>query len=169
MYIFTKHTTNYKTIYPDAEKLYGPYQRKDGRWIVVILQGKKKRTLLAARLILEITVGRQLVGDETVDHIDGNNQNDSPENLQVLSIRDNAAKSADVTGLREWQADPNFAEKRSEMVNGHRNARAAFTAEEVEYIRSQPNYYGLVRDLMAEFGVCRKTIQKVRTGVSYFR
>lgn len=75
-------------------KVYGPYLRKDGRKHVVIvyLDGTKK-TKSYPKFLLENKIGRELVNDETCDHIDGDFTNDDPNNLQVLSLPKNIIKS----------------------------------------------------------------------------
>jgi hypothetical protein len=43
------------------------------------------RTILISRLVAATTLGRPLRRDEYVHHVDGNKQNNSPDNLMVLS------------------------------------------------------------------------------------
>lgn len=75
--------------------LYGPYIRnEDGRAIVVIRRKGKSTTKLYAKCKLEIKLGRKLQKEETVDHKDGNIQNDRFYNLTLLSRPANAYKSA---------------------------------------------------------------------------
>lgn len=71
------------------DKMYGPYQRKDGRWIVVF--GKK--TISYPKWLYEQHHKVKLTDQETIDHIDNNPNNNDISNLQVLSRADNARKS----------------------------------------------------------------------------
>lgn len=84
---------NLVPIYGPQVKLRGPYLwKKNNRQVYDVHDGKKWKTCLTARLLLEIKLGRKLTRDETVDHIDDNPLNDSIDNLQVLSRSENAAK-----------------------------------------------------------------------------
>lgn len=74
-------------------KLYGPYQRKDGRLQLVIYNEGKTTTVSYPKYLMEQHLGRKLNDDETVDHIDNDPLNNNLSNLQVLSRRDNALKS----------------------------------------------------------------------------
>ncbi len=75
-------------------KIYGPYTRKDGRKQVVILrEDGTKTTKSYPRILMEKYLGRELLPEETVDHIDGDFTNDNLSNLQILSLADNARKA----------------------------------------------------------------------------
>src|SRR5690606_36242053 len=86
-------------LYPEYTKVYGPYTRKDSRRILVFTGPGGRTTRQLAKVILEIKLGRRLINDETVDHIDGNVLNDSSDNLQVLSLADNIKKSNPVKNI----------------------------------------------------------------------
>lgn len=76
-----------------THKIYGPYIRKsDNRKYVVVqnFQGRKAYTVMYARYLKEISIGRYLASDEQVHHIDGNLSNDVLENLQVMKQDDHA-------------------------------------------------------------------------------
>lgn len=76
-------------------KIYGPYLRKDGRKHLCIINADGTKTTKSySKHILEQKIGRQLTGQETTDHIDNNKSNDDPENLQVLSLKENSIKAA---------------------------------------------------------------------------
>ena len=75
-------------------KIYGPYLRKDGRkHVVIVREDGTKTTKSWPRVLMEKSLGRELLPEETVDHIDGNFSNDSLNNLQLLSLEDNARKA----------------------------------------------------------------------------
>lgn len=81
----------------DIMKVYGPYTRKDGRQHVVIIHGDGTRqTKSYPRYLLEQSLGRELTGDETVDHTDNNYENNNLSNLQILSRSDNAKKGMSI-------------------------------------------------------------------------
>src|SRR5258708_14155411 len=86
----------YKRLYPEYDRLYGPFRRKqDGRKHVCLYKTitKDKLTISYPKLLIELITGRKLAPWETVDHIDGNFTNDRLENLQILPRLDNAKKS----------------------------------------------------------------------------
>lgn len=75
-------------------KIYGPYLRKDGRkHIVIVHPCGRKQTKSYPKYLLEQKIGRELIGDETCDHIDDDFTNDESSNLQVLSRPKNIIKS----------------------------------------------------------------------------
>jgi hypothetical protein len=79
-----------RTIY----KTYGPYTRKDGRKHVIhIYNDKSRETQSYPRYLMEKYLGRKLLAEETVDHINEDYTDDRPENLQLLSREENARKS----------------------------------------------------------------------------
>lgn len=74
-------------------KTYGPYTRDDGRkHIIIIHDDGRRQTKSWPRVILEKKLGRELLDSETVDHVDNDFTNDDPNNLQPLSLIDNAKK-----------------------------------------------------------------------------
>src|ERR1700757_1349749 len=84
-------------LYPEYNKIYGPYVRKiDNRKIISLSCIGKKGSIAKqlARILLEIKLNRRLDINETVDHIDGDITNDAIDNLQLLSREDNAGKAA---------------------------------------------------------------------------
>lgn len=81
-------------LYGAGWNLYGPYTSgEDKRRRVVMVRGEEKTTRLFAKLRLEVSLGRRLIDDEEVDHIDNDELNDKLENLQPLSRADNIRKS----------------------------------------------------------------------------
>ena len=75
-------------------KIYGPYTRKDGRKHVIIIHDDGRRqTKSYPRLIMEQHLGRELTEEETVDHINNDFTDDRIENLQLLSLAENASKA----------------------------------------------------------------------------
>lgn len=75
-------------------KIYGPYLRKDGRkHIVIVHDDGLKQTQSYPRYLMEQHLGRRLLDNETVDHINEDFTDDRLENLQLLARDENAAKS----------------------------------------------------------------------------
>jgi hypothetical protein len=82
-----------KQLYGDV-RLSKVYDCKDGRKRIDVISENYRKTFQLAKIILEVKLGRVLIGTETVDHIDGDKSNDHPDNLRVLSLSNNAADSA---------------------------------------------------------------------------
>lgn len=78
-------------LYPEYHTVYGPYVRPDKRKIIILYDGTKRSARQYAKILLELKLGRRLVNDETVDHIDRDFTNDAPDNLRVLSRSDNSS------------------------------------------------------------------------------
>ncbi len=75
-------------------RIYGPYLRKDGRKHVVIIHDDGTRqTKSYPRLLMEQYLGRELLEEETVDHINEDFTDDRIENLQLLTREENSAKA----------------------------------------------------------------------------
>lgn len=86
------HTNNLAD-HPFSEYyLYVSLDKKRGRKIAILINGKLRMTMLLSRYLMSISLGRILSPDETVDHIDGDKANDSLDNLQILSRRENIIK-----------------------------------------------------------------------------
>lgn len=74
-------------------KIYGPYVRKDGRsHICIVHDNGKKQTKSYPRYLMEIYLNRELLPEETIDHINNDFTDNRIENLQILSLSDNAKK-----------------------------------------------------------------------------
>jgi hypothetical protein len=67
-------------------KVHGPYKRRDGRQIVIIIENNgKRRTVSYPKWLMEIQLGRQLDPNlETVDHIDSDFNNNELSNLRIM-------------------------------------------------------------------------------------
>lgn len=66
----------------------------ENRQTLALYNSKEDRTSTQyARYLLAVSLGRFLTEEEQVDHIDGDKTNNSIDNLQILSKRDNILKS----------------------------------------------------------------------------
>ncbi len=79
-------------LYPEYDSVLGPYFRKDGRKHIVLNNSKAKykevgktKTISFPKALMEVHLGRKLLPDETVDHIDRDKTNDELSNLAVCS------------------------------------------------------------------------------------
>jgi hypothetical protein len=78
-------------------RIYGPYENatnNNRKHIVIIHDDGRRQTKSYPKYLLEQKIGRELVGDETCDHIDEDFTNDDPSNLQILTRLDNIKKHA---------------------------------------------------------------------------
>lgn len=75
-------------------KVHGPYKRKDGRQIVIVVENNgKRRTVSYPKWLMEMQLGRRLDPDlETVDHIDSNFDNNNLDNLRVMPRDEHSAE-----------------------------------------------------------------------------
>lgn len=140
------------------------YTCKDSRRRVDYGVVGKVKTHLLARAILEIKLGRPLTSNETVDHLDEDKTNDTAENLQVLSPSDNIKKS------RKHRPHPTLgrAQPIHERKRGDKNGMAKLRNDLVASCREQ-FWAGDVtkKQLMAELGVCYKTVRSMLSGETY--
>lgn len=67
-------------------KIHGPYKRKDGRQIVIVIEDDgTRRTVSYPKWLLELQLGRKLDPNlETVDHWDSNIDNNNLDNLRIV-------------------------------------------------------------------------------------
>jgi hypothetical protein len=78
-------------------KVHGPYKRRDGRQIVVVVEDDvngcaTRRTVSYPKWLMELQIGRKLDPNlETVDHIDSNFDNNSLDNLRVVPRAEHSA------------------------------------------------------------------------------
>lgn len=72
-------------LYKNCE-IYGPYKsKKDKRSRIVIRWPDKSLTCISyPKYLMELHLGRYLNDDETIDHIDGNVENNDLSNFQIL-------------------------------------------------------------------------------------
>jgi len=77
-------------------KILGPYKRKnDGRWTINIIKDDGRKTSMSyPKYLIEQNLGRKLLHDETVDHIDRDVDNNSLENLRVIERAEHAKMDA---------------------------------------------------------------------------
>lgn len=90
----TEQVEALKEIYGfNTVKIYGPYLDSDNRRILHINMDGKNRCRQLAAWLAEIKYGRRMIRGETVDHIDEDKTNDSINNLQILTQKENAIKA----------------------------------------------------------------------------
>jgi hypothetical protein len=74
-------------------KVHGPYKRRDGRQIVIVVENNgKRRTVSYPKWLMELQMGRRLDPNlETVDHIDSNIDNNDLSNLRLVPREEHSA------------------------------------------------------------------------------
>jgi hypothetical protein len=152
-------------IYPEYTKVHGPYNSGKDKRARVILRNSEaglKTCKLLARIIIECNISRQLTSQETVDHIDGNPLNDSLDNLQILSLSENARKSAlgnkHSLGIKQTEAH-----KRS----GSKNGKAKLSDLDILEIRKDFRINPVIDFFVNKYNLSRRTIENIITGRSY--
>lgn len=68
----------------DGCKVYGPYKGRDGRERVCVIFDNVRKTVSYPKYLMEKHLDRYLESWETVDHIDGDYENNQLSNLRVL-------------------------------------------------------------------------------------
>ena len=72
----------------DNCKIYGPYLRKDQRMHVIIIFPEGRRTTVSyPKYLMECHLNRFLDKNETIDHIDGNFNNNAFDNLRIMDLK----------------------------------------------------------------------------------
>ncbi len=104
-------------------KVYGPYTRADGRKHVILYDGVKRTTLSYPRYLMANHLGRDLLPEETVDHIDGDFTNDAIENLQILTREENSAKEGEVVAFICPQCRTRFELRSKKLRNSRVNGK----------------------------------------------
>jgi hypothetical protein len=161
-------------LYGDC-KLYGPYPFKDGR-LRCTLTGINanvgfSRFISFPKLLMECHLKRRLGDDETVDHIDGNNNDIC--NLQILSRVANALKAFD-DGKSSSDHLVNYSKSQAGRDASAERFRAnnpnAVFDDHATIIKIRNDYKGLVAsetELAIQFGVSKRAIYNLLVGNSY--
>lgn len=149
-------------------KISKPYTRPDGRKHVIITRDDGTKTTRSyPRYLLEEKLGRPLLDDETVDHIDGDFTNDSPENLRSLSRSENSAWAWKTGNSKPTPMRDDLKKMHRARINGVKNPLAKFTETQVSELRLRQKYHGCVGDWANEFMVSKRTMQNLLSGISY--
>ena len=87
-------------------KVYGPYKRKDGRQHVILKKDKIKITVSYPKYLMELHIGRKLLENETIDHIDRDINNNNFDNLRIIDKvkheREDAIRNKDIKVKCSW-------------------------------------------------------------------
>ena len=154
-------------LYAEYDTVYGPYLCGDGRKRVTLFnkETKAQTTRQLAKVRLEVKIGRKLIGKETVDHKDENKTNDDTNNLQVLSVSDNARKSSlgrtRTLGIKQ-------TEKTKNKFRGEFNGLSKISNEKVKEFREE-FFSGRTskKEIINDSGLTRKSVENFLKGKSY--
>ncbi len=81
--------------YPEFKSGYIITHKKEGRrYVVLVRRDQTKCCTSYARFLMSVKLGRRLRKEEQVDHIDEDKTNDSVDNLQIITQKDNLHKNA---------------------------------------------------------------------------
>lgn len=85
-------TIDFYNLLAEARKVHGPYHRRDGRQIVIIVNDDgSRRTVSYPKFLVEEHLGRQLDPDlETIDHMDSNFDNNDITNLRIVPRKEHS-------------------------------------------------------------------------------
>lgn len=98
--------------------------------------------------------------DLDVNHLDGNKQNNSPENLQWCTRSLNVKHAWDI-GLKRSYESPCIWRK------GDAHPRAKLSAVQVSKIRSLLSAGSLQREIAAKFGITQSHVSAIKRGVKW--
>ncbi len=157
-----------KKLYPEMESIGTPAYMCNGtrlHFSMKLINGKRK-SVQYARLLLECSIGRRLIGNETVDHIDGNVANNEIYNLQVLSKSDNCRKGSNDINRRKVAEINSIRMKGNKIAIGNDNGMAKLSDIQLSEIRifQRDHYRGQDKILADQYGVSRELISKIRRG-----
>jgi hypothetical protein len=161
-------------LYGRGYTLYGPYIGKDGRYRSILYKDKTRTTVSYPKLLLECSLGRLLLPNETCDHKDGDFSNNSLSNLQVLTRRDNVIK-AHKDGIHSSQVDRLRNHAKSKQGREASRARllennplSLWSYEEVVSLRNSFLKREVsVEDIAIKYDTGFRTVKDMLTGKNY--
>lgn len=159
---------SYKKLYDDVARIVGIYEYPNGNKIRLMLTVQlvdgKFRNCSYPKAIYEIHLGRKLkFPDETVDHINNNPMDNRIENLQILSLSENAKKAhADGICYRTPKGTKvNFD------ANGDSSGKSLISNDDVLKYRRLFSNGCSKYEIISETGLSRRTVENFLFGVSY--
>jgi hypothetical protein len=161
------------SLYPNMVSVGSPFYIVNRTRIAtkIVFADRSKKCIQVAKLLYEAHIGRRLVNDETVDHIDGNALNNSIDNLQLLSFISNAVKGPSAVNrakVNKINRD-RLLGKILPHVQGSNNAKAVLSESQVVDIKTKQltHYRGQDKILAMEYGISREVISAIRRGKTW--
>lgn len=123
-----------------------------GYLVVNLWKANKGTVLYVHRLLAEAFIG-PCPPKGSVNHIDGDRLNNSLENLEYMSLRDNSQD--------QWA--------KGRGCSGERNGHAKLSREQAQAIHSRANSGERTCDLAREFGLDSSTVSQIKNGARWGR
>lgn len=161
--------TAYINLYPEVSYLTGIYSQQHNTnqriLLIVTLVSGKRETRSYPRAIMELHIGRILdYPNETVDHIDNDPLNNKIENLQIISLANNA-KKAHADGIA--YKPPKGVRVSDHDTNGSANSMSKISEEQVLKYRRQYTSGRSKKAIIDECGLTRKSVENFLFGRTY--
>lgn len=143
------------------DKIYGPYKRTDGRWIIII----NGITKSYPKYLYEKHHNVVIVEPDTIDHIDGNPNNNDIINLRVLHRKENAR----LGNINKIPASGyTWSTRQKKLISGDFNQAAKLTNQQVTKYRELYRYAKITKNqIMKETGMCRRSVENFLDGKTY--
>jgi hypothetical protein len=156
-------------------KVYGPYQGPDKRLRVsIIFPSGKKKTLSYPKYLVECHLDCYLLGDLTIDHIDGNFLNNTLSNLRIIErvahCGDDAIRNKDLTLECKW-CGRLFTIEGKTLKQRNRRKSSGFcsrscTGKYGKYIQQGGDPYGLASIIIEKYKM--KDFLDLKSNISEF-
>lgn len=149
-------------------KIYKVFHNKEKRNYAILVpldnSNKKRTTISYARYLMSVKEGRILNSWEEVDHIDNNKQNDSLDNLQILTKKQNKEKQIKTLSHQMCKLKcPNCGKifyrrkNKTHLIKGgtytscSRKCSGCFSMKQKNFPDSKEVIEGIVNNIVCEF------------------
>lgn len=129
-----------------AENSTGEYMQ------VRLMIGKIRYAALAHRLVYRYWKG-EIPSGMTINHLDGNKKNNSPNNLELATPSEQAIHARTVLGKCPQ--------------NGEKNNAAKLTGAQVKIIRARREFGESLKSIAADFNISDRTVSKIARGTRW--
>ena len=130
--------------------------KKGGYLRVMFRDGRQRRKVTAQRIVWMVANLRDIPAGLQVNHRDGNKQNNHPDNLELVTHKENAIHSVRVLG------------NKPKARVGEANAAAKVTAQQVAEIRGLAAQKSMPqREIASIYGITQSAVSAIVTGKSW--
>jgi hypothetical protein len=138
--------------------VYGPYKREDGRQHVIV-NGK---TISYPKYLYEQHHKIKLHPDDTIDHEDGDFNNNAIDNLVIKSRSMNSSLNLNSLG------PVGFKQSEEHKRTGDKNGMAKLTEEQVDFYRTEYKSRRMHKDsIIKATGLSRRTVENFLNNITY--